>query len=53
MCRSDVADYLGLTIETVARSFTKLRERHIIRLNGKLQRSIQLIDQDALVALTR
>lgn len=53
MCRSDVADYLGLTIETVARSFTKLREKHIIRLNGKLQRSVQLLDQDALAALTR
>ncbi|MFK0329486.1 helix-turn-helix domain-containing protein [Rhizobium sp. NPDC090275] len=51
MCRSDVADYLGLTIETVARSFTKLRERHIIRLKGKLQRRVQLMDRDALAAL--
>ncbi|NLS07371.1 helix-turn-helix domain-containing protein [Rhizobium sp. P32RR-XVIII] len=52
MSRSDIADYLGLTIETVARSFTKLRERRIVRLNGKLQRSVRLLDRDALVALT-
>ncbi|TCU25616.1 CRP/FNR family transcriptional regulator/CRP/FNR family nitrogen fixation transcriptional regulator [Rhizobium azibense] len=52
MSRSDIADYLGLTIETVARSFTKLRDRHIIRLNGKLQRSVRLLDRGALRALT-
>jgi CRP/FNR family nitrogen fixation transcriptional regulator len=52
MCRNDVADYLGLTVETVARSFTKLRDRHIIRLKGTLQRSVQVIDEGALAALT-
>ena len=50
--RSDIADYLGLTVETVARCFTKLREKRILCLNGKLQRVVRLLDRDALIALT-
>lgn len=52
MSRSDIADYLGLTVETVARCFTKLREKRILCLNGSLQRIVRLLDRDALVALT-
>ncbi|TCS03468.1 MULTISPECIES: helix-turn-helix domain-containing protein [unclassified Rhizobium] len=52
MSRSDIADYLGLTVETVARCFTKLREKRILRLNGKLQRVVRLLDHDALIAMT-
>jgi CRP/FNR family transcriptional regulator len=33
MNRSDIADYLGLTIETVSRTFTTLRKRGLIALD--------------------
>jgi CRP/FNR family transcriptional regulator len=30
MTRSDIADYLGISVETVCRSFTKLKEEGLI-----------------------
>ncbi|MBB3657664.1 CRP/FNR family transcriptional regulator/CRP/FNR family nitrogen fixation transcriptional regulator [Rhizobium sp. BK650] len=52
MSRSDIADYLGLTVETVARCFTKLRRKRILCLDGKLQRLVRILDRDALIAMT-
>ncbi len=34
MCRRDIGDYLGLSMETVSRSFSALREAGRIELNG-------------------
>ena len=34
MSRSDIADYLGLTIETMSRTFTALREEGLIELQS-------------------
>jgi CRP/FNR family nitrogen fixation transcriptional regulator len=47
MARGDIADYLGLTIETVSRIFTKFKSKGIIRLNGA--REVQIVRRQALI----
>ncbi|OAP34097.1 helix-turn-helix domain-containing protein [Sinorhizobium americanum] len=49
MPRMDVADYLGLTIETVSRSLTKLKNKGIIRLHGA--RGIEIVEYGVLQRL--
>ena len=49
MARSDIADYLGLTIETVSRTFSKFKERGLIRLTSA--RVVTIAKPDALQAL--
>jgi len=46
MSRVDIGDYLGLTIETVSRIFTRLKEKGIIRLVSL--RCVEIIKHDAL-----
>jgi len=35
MSRTDIGNYLGLTVETVSRLFSRLQERNLITVNGK------------------
>jgi CRP/FNR family nitrogen fixation transcriptional regulator len=46
MSRMDIGDYLGLTIETVSRVFTRLKDKGAIRLLNL--RSIEIVKTDAL-----
>ena len=46
MSRMDIGDYLGLTIETVSRVFSKLKETGTIRLPAA--RSVEIVKWDAL-----
>jgi CRP-like cAMP-binding protein len=46
MSRVDIADYLGLTVETVSRLFTALRCRGAIRL--PTANRVEIVDADAL-----
>jgi CRP/FNR family transcriptional regulator len=47
--RNDIADFLGLTIETVSRTLTRLRNQHVIEIPHA--QSIVIIDFDRLEAL--
>lgn len=49
MTRLDIADYLGLTIETVSRVFTQLKTTGLIRLQANNE--VLLLKPDALEAL--
>ena len=46
MTRTDIGDYLGMTIETVSRSFSKLRAMGIIRLEST--RCVKVLNLTAL-----
>ena len=46
MPRGDIGDYLGLTIETVSRIFTKFRQMGFIQLDGS--REVELLNRQAL-----
>ena len=50
MCRTDIADYLGLTIETVSRTLTQLERQGIIAMPAH-RRSIVLRNRAALQRL--
>lgn len=49
MSRTDIGDYLGLTIETVSRCFTRFREAGMIRLTNA--RHVEIARVDALRGL--
>jgi CRP/FNR family nitrogen fixation transcriptional regulator len=45
MCRRDIADYLGLTLETVSRALSYLHSKGILGFMGPTQRQIVLLDR--------
>jgi CRP/FNR family nitrogen fixation transcriptional regulator len=51
MCRRDIADYLGLTLETVSRALSRLHGLGILGFIGNNQRQIVLLDRQQLVSL--
>lgn len=51
MTRTDIGDYLGITIETVSRSLTKLRTDGIVKLHSS--RTIEVLKPDSLRRLSR
>jgi CRP/FNR family transcriptional regulator, nitrogen fixation regulation protein len=51
MTRRDIADYLGLTLETVSRALSALRDRNLIRFTCPSQRELMLLDRAALAKL--
>ena len=46
LTRQEIADYLGLTLETVSRSFSKLRDMRVIALVGG--DAVAILDEDKL-----
>lgn len=50
MSRTDIGDYLGLTIETVSRAFSKLKERGVIRLPSL--RGVEILKWQVLCSLS-
>jgi CRP/FNR family nitrogen fixation transcriptional regulator len=51
MCRRDIADYLGLTLETVSRALSNLHDRGILGFLGANQRQILLLNRQQLASL--
>ena len=48
MCRCDIADYLGLTVETVCRVLSDLKRRGVVGISPP---SITLLDRCAVDAI--
>ncbi|MBR0962022.1 helix-turn-helix domain-containing protein [Bradyrhizobium japonicum] len=51
MSRRDIADYLGLTLETVSRALSRLHELGVIGFLGNTQRQIVLLDRQQLATI--
>jgi CRP/FNR family nitrogen fixation transcriptional regulator len=49
MCRRDIGDYLGLTLETVSRALSELQQQGVLGLSGA--RQIVLRNRDRLADL--
>lgn len=50
MARNDIANFLGLAVETVSRVFTRFQNQGLIRARG---REVELLDLDALQGISQ
>lgn len=53
MSRRDIADYLGLTLETVSRALSEFRRKGYPRFLGHTQRQIVVLNAAGLTELDR
>ncbi|MCS3758655.1 helix-turn-helix domain-containing protein [Bradyrhizobium centrosematis] len=53
MSRRDIADYLGLTLETVSRALSRFRRAGALDFVGNTQREVRLVDRNQLLAFER
>ena len=53
MSRRDIADYLGLTLETVSRAFSNLQKKGFLKFLGQTQREILILNLAGLAAVDR
>jgi len=51
MCRRDIADHLGLTLETVSRALSELHKKGYLRFLGQTQREIVVLNSAGLAEL--
>jgi len=51
MNRRDIADYLGLTLETVSRALSSLRDKKVLLFDGPTRRKVVLLDRKRLAEL--
>ena len=51
MSRRDIADYLGLTLETVSRALSGLQKKGLLKFLGQTQREIVVMNPAGLAAL--
>ncbi len=51
MSRRDIADYLGVTLETVSRTLSILRDECLLQFDGPTQRRVVLLDRTGLAKL--
>jgi CRP/FNR family nitrogen fixation transcriptional regulator len=53
MTRRDIADYLGLALETVSRAFADLRGKKILGFDVNRPKKVVVLDAKALADLAR
>jgi CRP/FNR family nitrogen fixation transcriptional regulator len=51
MSRRDIADYLGLTLETVSRALSRLRQAGVLTFSDITNREVRILDRQKLLAL--